>query len=136
MSIEKLIQEIKFNNDGLVPVVTQEYKTDAVLMLAYMNKESFLKTIETGNATYWSRSRQKLWMKGESSGNVQKVVEMFIDCDGDTLLLKVRQLGDNGESEDGASCHLGYKSCFFRKNIDDSWQIISEPMFDPKEVYK
>jgi phosphoribosyl-AMP cyclohydrolase len=93
---------------GLIPVITQEYKTGDVLMLAYMNRESFLKTLETGKICYWSRSRSKLWIKGETSGHFQILKEMFIDCDNDTILVKVEQIGD-------AACHTGERSCFFRK---------------------
>jgi len=92
---------------GLVPAIAQDYKTGKVLMLAYMNEESYKKTLETGNAVYWSRSRNKLWMKGETSGNIQIVKDILIDCDEDTLLLKVEQKG-------GAACHTGEESCFFR----------------------
>lgn len=93
---------------GLVPVITQEYETGDVLMLAYMNKESFLKTLETGKICYWSRSREKLWIKGETSGNFQILKEMYIDCDNDTILVKVEQIG-------GSACHTGEKTCFYRK---------------------
>ncbi len=116
---------------GLIPAIAQDYKTGRVLMLAYMNKESFLKTIETGKAHYWSRSRKKLWFKGEESGNVQIVKELYIDCDEDTIVIKVEQIG-------GAACHLGYESCFFRKyNIEkQDFDIVDKPVFDPDEVYK
>ncbi len=114
--------------DGLVPVVVQDAADGAVLMLAYMNEESFKKTLETGTATYWSRSRNKLWLKGESSGNVQKVHEISVDCDSDTILLKVEQVG-------GAACHEGYRSCFFRRVKDDELEVVGQRLFDPKEVY-
>ena len=93
--------------NGLVPVITQDFETDEVLMLAYMNRQSFLETMKSGFATYWSRSRKELWKKGATSGNVQKVVEVKYDCDADTLLLKVEQKG--------VACHTGMKSCFFKK---------------------
>jgi phosphoribosyl-AMP cyclohydrolase len=96
---------------GLIPVITQEYQTGEVLMLAYMNKESFLKTLETGKICYWSRSRNELWTKGETSGHFQILKEMYIDCDNDTILVKVDQVG-------GSACHTGAKSCFFRKYND------------------
>jgi len=131
-----LIKEIKFNEQGLVPVIVQEWSTGKVLMLAYMNKSSFEKTIKTNRATFWSRSRQKFWVKGESSGNIQEVKDIYLDCDGDTLLLKVNQLGDNGKNEQGAACHKGYKTCFFRQNIKNKWEIIEEKMFDPEKVYE
>lgn len=114
---------------GLVPVIVQDYKTGKVLMLAYMNKEGWEKTLETGKATYYSRSRQKSWTKGESSGNFQKVKEIFVDCDKDTVLLKVEQIG-------GAACHLGYESCFFRKIEGKDTKIVEKKVFDPEKVYK
>ena len=115
---------------GLVPVIVQDAQDGTVLMLAYMNQKAFEKTMETGLATYWSRSRQKLWIKGESSGNTQQVDEVLIDCDDDTILLKVRQRG-------GAACHLGYRSCFFRRMGSSlTMTTIAEPVFDPTNVYK
>jgi len=121
--------EPDFKKSELIPVIAQDYKTNEVLMLAYVNEEAWKKTIETGVATYWSRSRKKLWKKGESSGNVQIVKEIFIDCDNDTILLKVEQIG-------GAACHEGYKSCFFRKYKNGNLEICSERIFDPEKVYK
>ena len=113
--------------DGLVPVVVQDAGDGTVLMVAYMNAEALDKTLETGRATYWSRSRSSLWVKGESSGNVQEVEELLVDCDNDTVLLKVRQTG--------AACHEGYRSCFFRRVAGGKLEVIAERMFDPKEVY-
>ena len=113
---------------GLVPVIVQDHGTGEVLMLAYMNREAWEKTKETGNACYWSRSRDTLWMKGETSGRYQVVKEIFIDCDGDTLLLKVEQRG-------GAACHTGYRSCFYRKVQQGEVTIVGQKIFDPKEVY-
>lgn len=113
---------------GLVPTVVQDFKTGEVLMLAYMNREAFNTTLATGKATYYSRSRQSLWVKGETSGNLQLIKEIRIDCDNDTVLLKVEQLG-------GASCHTGHRSCFYKKVEDGSIRTIGEPLFDPKEVY-
>ncbi len=113
---------------GLVPVVVQDADDGAVLMLAYMNEEALRATIETGRATYWSRSRQQLWIKGESSGNTQEVEEILIDCDADTVLLRVRQRG-------GAACHLGYRSCFFRRVDGSDLEVVAERVFDPKTVY-
>ncbi|MEE4165608.1 MAG: phosphoribosyl-AMP cyclohydrolase [Desulfocapsaceae bacterium] len=123
--------EIAFNKsaDGLVPAIVQEYKTGAVLMLAYINKEAWEKTRKTGKAHYWSRSRKQLWLKGESSGNVQIIRDILIDCDQDTVLYKVEQLG-------GAACHKGYPSCFYRKVQGDSTVVIEQPVFDPAVVYK
>lgn len=114
---------------GVLPVVVQDEETAEVLMLAYMNREAWLKTIETGKATYWSRSRNTLWLKGETSGHFQLVGEMRIDCDNDTILLKVRQLG-------GAACHTGYRSCFYRKLVDGVAINDSVRFFNPEEVYK
>ena len=113
---------------GLVPVIAQDKATDTVLMLAYMNEEAYLETLQTGHAVYFSRSRNKLWRKGEESGNVQNVCEIYLDCDADTILLKVEQIG-------GAACHEGYQSCFFRRITPDGVQIVGKQIFDPKEVY-
>ncbi|MBO7722781.1 MAG: phosphoribosyl-AMP cyclohydrolase [Thermoguttaceae bacterium] len=113
---------------NLLPVITQDAATGEVLMLAYMNEEAYDETLSTGRAVYFSRSRNKLWRKGEESGNVQKVVGVFLDCDRDTLLLKVEQIG-------GAACHEGYKSCFFRQVTDDGLKVIAQRIFDPAEVY-
>ncbi|MBQ3454046.1 MAG: phosphoribosyl-AMP cyclohydrolase [Thermoguttaceae bacterium] len=113
---------------NLLPVITQDAATGEVLMLAYMNEEAYDETLSTGRAVYYSRSRDKLWRKGEESGNVQKVVGVFLDCDRDTLLLMVEQIG-------GAACHEGYKSCFFRQVTDDGLKVIAQRIFDPAEVY-
>jgi phosphoribosyl-AMP cyclohydrolase len=113
---------------GLVPAIVQDWKTGDVLMVAYMNAESWAKTRETGKACFWSRSRRKLWLKGETSGHVQIVREAYLDCDADALLLKVEQLG-------GAACHTGYRSCFYRKIGEQGVEIVGERVFDPKEVY-
>ena len=114
--------------DGLVPVVVQETGTGVVLMMAYMNQEAYQETLATGRAVYYSRSRQGLWRKGETSGNVQLVKRMAIDCDRDTLLIEVDQQG-------GAACHEGYKSCFFRELSPDGVKIVGERVFDPRDVY-
>jgi phosphoribosyl-AMP cyclohydrolase len=115
---------------GLAPAIVQDYATGEVLMLAFMNQAAWEATLKTGKATYWSRSRNQLWVKGETSGNVQLVKEIRIDCDDDTILLKVEQIG-------GAACHTGHKSCFYRKVSDaDTLNTIGKPIFDPKEVYK
>ena len=122
--------KLNFNKtDGLIPVITQDFKTGDVLMLAYMNQDAWEATISSGKATYFSRSRQSLWIKGETSGNMQIVKEIMIDCDEDTVLLKVEQIG-------GAACHKGYRSCFFRKVEDGSLTVIGKPVFNPDEVYK
>ncbi len=113
---------------GLVPVIAQDADSGAVLMLAYMNREAFEETRRTGQACYYSRSRNKLWRKGEESGNVQQVREIYIDCDADTVLLKVHQVG-------GAACHEGYPSCFFRRVEGDGTRVVGERVFDPRQVY-
>ena len=115
--------------DGLVPVIVQDHETGEVLMLAYMNDLSWKKTLETGKATYWSRSRNELWVKGETSGHVQLVKEILVDCDADTLLLKVSQVG-------GAACHTGYRSCFYRRVSNETTEVIGELVFKPEDVYK
>lgn len=114
---------------GLVPAIAQDAVTGQVLMMAWMNREAYDETLRTGLAVYFSRSRQKLWCKGEESGNVQEVREVFVDCDADTILLKVNQIG-------GAACHEGYPSCFFRKVEPDGWHVVGQRVFDPKQVYR
>ncbi len=114
---------------GLLPVIAQDDATGVVLMLAYMNEEAYSETLSSGRAVYFSRSRNKLWRKGEESGNVQLVKSIYLDCDLDTLLIKVDQVG-------GAACHEGYKSCFFRQVTPEGLRVVSERVFDPKEVYK
>ena len=124
------MMELKFDKmGGLAPAIVQDNDTGEVLMLAFMNAEAWRRTLETGLATYYSRSRDTLWVKGKTSGNVQKVREIRVDCDDDTVLLKVEQVG-------GAACHTGYRSCFYKKIEDGAVRIIGEPVFDPKEVYK
>ena len=121
--------KLDFNKaGGLVPAIVQDYQTGEILMLAYMNLDAFNATLSTGKATYYSRSRQTLWVKGETSGNMQLIKEIRIDCDDDTVLLKVEQLG-------GAACHTGHRSCFYKKVEDGSIRIMGEPIFDPREVY-
>ena len=115
--------------NGLIPAIAQDDKTGEVLMLAYMNEQAFKETLKTGNATYYSRSRNTLWKKGETSGHVQHVKEIRVDCDNDTVLLKVDQVGN-------AACHKGYKSCFFSKVEGNDLTIVESKIFDPKEVYK
>jgi len=113
---------------GLVPAIAQDYETGEVLMLAFMNSESWKLTCETGIVHYWSRSRSKLWKKGESSGNLQEVKEIRVDCDNDCVLVRVKQIGD-------AACHLGYRSCFFRVVDGEELKVVGEKIFDPDEVY-
>ncbi len=116
--------------DGLIPAIAQDHQSGKILMLAYINEDSWNMTLKTGEAHYWSRSRQELWHKGGTSGHVQKVREILIDCDGDTVVFKVEQIG-------GAACHEGYESCFFRR-VDNNgvFQTIEEKIFDPEKVYK
>ena len=114
--------------DGLVPAVAQDWKTGEVLMVAFMNRESWELTQATGIMHYWSRSRGKLWKKGESSGNVQEVKELRIDCDSDCVLARVRQIGD-------AACHTGYRSCFYRVVEEGAERVDGVKVFDPKDVY-
>ncbi|MEX0676362.1 MAG: phosphoribosyl-AMP cyclohydrolase [Pirellulales bacterium] len=115
--------------DGLLPAIAQDAESGEVLMLAYMNAESYAETLATGRAVYFSRSRHKLWRKGEESGHVQEVEAIFFDCDADTILLKVHQIG-------GAACHEGYASCFFRQVTPEGLKVIAERVFDPQQVYK
>ncbi len=117
--------QLKFDDKGLITAIAQDHKTNEILMLAFMNLEALEKTVETGKAHYFSRSRGKLWLKGESSGHVQLVHDMYIDCDADAVLMKVEQLG-------GGACHMGYRSCFYRTLEGD---VISEKVFNPEDVY-
>jgi len=124
------MQKIDFaKGNGLVPVIVQDYRSREVLMVAYMNQQAWQKTLKTKKAHYYSRSRRALWLKGEESGHYQEVKNAFIDCDNDTLLLQVKQLG-------GGACHMGYRSCFFRKKGRGGWKIFGKRLFDPKKVYK
>jgi len=123
--------ELDFSKaDGLLPAIVQDHGSGKVLMLAYINQASWEKTLETGEAHYWSRSRQELWHKGGTSGNVQKIKEIFADCDDDTVLFKVEQVG-------GAACHTGYETCFHKKvDHDGNASVVGEKVFDPEKVYK
>ena len=121
----------KFDSNGLITAIAQDAKTDQVLMVAYMNAEALDLTIQTGTATYFSRSRKKLWKKGEESGHIQKVEQILVDCDQDCLILKV--------NVDEGQCHVGYQSCFYRvlkKGSDNDLEFIADKTYDPKEVYK
>ena len=120
---------LDFDKSPLIPAVAQDAETGEVLMVAWMNREAFEETVQSRRAVYFSRSRNCLWRKGEESGTVQQVREIFVDCDADTVLLKVVQLG-------GAACHEGYRSCFFRKLDGDKLHTVGERVFDPKQVYK
>ena len=124
----KFIEQVKFDKNGLVPVIVQDFKTLEVLMVAYMNKESLETTLKTGRTCFWSRSRRKLWIKGETSGHIQKVKEILIDCDNDTLLIKVEQIG--------SACHMGYRTCFYRKYDKDDFIVTEKKLFDPEKIYK
>jgi len=125
---EDIVKEVTFNTDGLVVAIVQDCNNSEALMVAYMNEEALRHTLESGKMTYYSRSRKKLWVKGETSGHVQLVKEVRIDCDGDALLFKVDQKK--------AACHMGYRSCFFRKLQDNVWNIVEDKIFDEKQVYR
>lgn len=123
------LDQLKFNSDGLIPAIIQEQSTGRVLMMAWMNKESIQRTLDLGKTVFWSRSRQKYWVKGETSGHVQHVKDVSFDCDGDTLLIQVEQTG--------AACHEGYKSCFFRsfREKGASAEITEPQLVQPEKVY-
>jgi phosphoribosyl-AMP cyclohydrolase len=122
-------QELDFDKmGGLLPAIVQDAATGEVLMLAFMNREAWERTLTTGEAHYYSRTRNQIWHKGETSGHVQRVTEIWLDCDQDTVLLKVEQIG-------GAACHTGHRSCFYRRRRGEDWQVVGSPIFDPKEVY-
>lgn len=122
------LDEVKWNEHGLVPVIAQAHDTGAILMFAWMNREALQLTYETNAAVYWSRSRGKLWRKGEESGHVQKVHEIRIDCDEDVILIRVEQVG-------GIACHTGRQSCFYRKLTHASWQVDQPVIKHPDEIY-
>ena len=123
------LDKLKFNAEGLIPAIVQEQNTGRVLMMAWMNREALAKTIELGKTVFWSRSRQKYWIKGETSGHVQVVKDVAFDCDGDTLLIQVEQ--------SGAACHEGYKSCFFRSVRENGgkFEETEKRLVDPSEIY-
>ena len=125
----RFVEQLKFTSDGLIPAIIQDHADGRVLMMAWMNKASLEKTVETGVTHFWSRSRQKFWMKGESSGHVQRVKDIAYDCDGDTLLIRVEQVG--------AACHEGYRSCFFRSIRDggNASEVTEPRLLDPAEMY-
>lgn len=127
--MSELARAVDFDKlGGIIPVIAQDHATGEVLMVAYMNQEAFIETLRTGRACYFSRSRNRLWRKGEESGNVQEVHGVYVDCDADTLLIKVRQIGD-------AACHEGYRSCFFRRIVDKDLKVVAKRVFDPDRVY-
>mgnify|MGYP001370903463 FL=1 len=122
------LDKIQFNEKGLVPVITQDFVTSEILMMAWMNKEALSLSIKTQKAVYFSRSRQKLWFKGEESGHTQQIIEIYTDCDQDVIMLKVNQKG-------GIACHTGRANCFFNKLENNEWVSIAEVIKDPKEIY-
>lgn len=122
------LEQLKFDEQGLIPAIAQDHKTNEILMFAWMNKESLALTIEKQQAVYYSRSRKKLWFKGEESGHMQIIKDIYADCDCDVILLKVEQVG-------GIACHTGRASCFFQKLDDNNWQTISKVIKDPKDIY-
>lgn len=123
------LDEICWTQEGLVPVIAQQTKTDKVIMFAWMNRESLALTVKKGYAVYWSRSRNRLWRKGEESGHQQKVVNIQLDCDADVILLEVEQQG-------GIACHTGRHSCFYRQLVNGQWQIVGPVLKDPATIYK
>ena len=123
------LDEIRFTEDDLIPAIAQDSTTGKVLMFAWMNRQSLALTVEKGYAVYWSRSRQKLWRKGEESGHQQKIISIQMDCDEDVLLLKIEQEG-------GIACHTGRESCFYRQLIDEEWQTIENVLKNPDAIYK
>ncbi|MDT7856606.1 phosphoribosyl-AMP cyclohydrolase [Rubrivirga sp. S365] len=129
MDLQPLLDAAKFDDDGLVAAIAQDDATGDVLMLAYMNRDTLRQTLETGVMTYWSRSRQKVWVKGETSGNTQAVKAAYVDCDGDALLFRIEQAG-------GAACHTGHRSCFYRRVEDGALEETDVPVFDAGAVYK
>jgi phosphoribosyl-AMP cyclohydrolase len=123
------LNDVKWDEQGLMPAIAQDAQTGEVLMFAWMNREALEKTAQLGEAVYWSRSRRKLWHKGEESGHTQKVVEIRTDCDSDVILLRVEQTG-------GIACHTGRRSCFFNKLEEGAWRDVEPVLKDPKEIYK
>ncbi len=124
----KWLKKVRWDENGLVPVIAQEASTGDILMFAWMNRDALARTVELGEAVYWSRSRKKLWHKGEESGHTQKVLEMRLDCDEDVILLKIEQAG-------GIACHTGRHSCFFQKFDGEDWQAVEPVLQDPETIY-
>jgi phosphoribosyl-AMP cyclohydrolase len=129
------LDEVKWDRDGLVPAIAQEVGSNDVLMFAFMNREALARTAELGEAVYWSRSRSRLWHKGEESGNVQKVRELRLDCDNDVVLLKVEQTGAT-EGEPTIACHTGRHSCFFQRYENGAWHSVDPVLKDPERIYR
>ena len=129
------LDDVKWDAQGLVPAIAQEIGSNDVLMFAFMNREALERTAASGEAVYFSRSRQRLWHKGEQSGHIQKVHELRLDCDNDVVLLKVEQLGHEAR-EPGIACHTGRHSCFFQRLEDGAWKIVEPVLKDPRGVYK
>ena len=129
------LDEVRWDANGLVPAIAQEVGSNDVLMLAFMNREALARTVEVGEAVYWSRSRGRLWRKGEESGNVQRVKELRLDCDNDVVLLKVEQLGSRA-GEPTIACHTGRHSCFFQRYENGAWQAVDPVLKDPERIYK
>ena len=127
-AVSDMISELKWDENGLIPVVTQDAASNRVLTVAWMDRDALARTLESGEAVYWSRSRRRLWHKGEESGHVQKVVEIRVDCDADVVLLRVKQVG-------GIACHTGRESCFFRRLEDGRWVTTDPVLKDPAEIY-
>ncbi len=127
-SLQQEITNLKYNEDGLIPAIAQQHDTGEVLMMAWMNESSIKESLQTGRVCYWSRSRQKYWRKGEESGQIQYLNSMHFDCDNDTILLQVNQIGP--------ACHTGRKTCFYKLVKDDEVTIDSKPLIDPKDLYK
>jgi phosphoribosyl-AMP cyclohydrolase len=123
------LNKINWSDDGLLPAIAQDAQSGEILMVAWMNREALKRTVETGEAVYWSRSRKKLWHKGEESGHTQKVLELRLDCDEDVLLMKIEQIG-------GIACHTGRRSCFFQKLENGQWVSVEPVLKDPHEIYK
>jgi phosphoribosyl-AMP cyclohydrolase len=129
------LDSVKWDRDGLVPVIAQEQGSGDVLMFAFMNREALAETARRGEAVYWSRSRQRLWHKGEASGHIQQVHEMRMDCDNDVLLLKVTQRGHE-PAVPSIACHTGRHSCFFQRYEDGAWHTVEPVLKDPESIYK
>ncbi|MDB2343425.1 phosphoribosyl-AMP cyclohydrolase [Porticoccaceae bacterium] len=127
-STMEFLDEVSWNADGLVPAIAQDAESGVVLMLAWMNREALELTVKEKRVVYWSRSRQQLWRKGETSGHVQELIELRLDCDTDAVLMRVNQLG-------GIACHTGRQSCFYRAFDNDNWQTVDPVLKDPKDIY-